>query len=256
MDATHRPIDRDDDYDEDLGDARGVRVPSAAPRSATDGTTPTPTTAAAAPKTAVTDTSPAATAATPPPLLQRSSQLASVQDGDARLTRLLRRREDEARALRRRLAASEATTTRLWRLVGDLEARAAAATSLASRETCDPDGVEPLCAAVRSEPQQRLPARVRSRTSDLRMRRLWGSPADDPNASQRYLLVLTVGAKQKDNVDRIVRAFDPDAFTVVLFHYDGGGEGVWGAGFGASGLGRTAGVTMSYYEPLRLFFFK
>ena len=30
-----------------------------------------------------------------------------------------------------------------------------------------------------------------------------------------------MGAKQKDNVDRIVRAFDPGSFTVVLFHYDG-----------------------------------
>jgi hypothetical protein len=64
--------------------------------------------------------------------------------------------------------------------------------SLASRETCDGEGIKPLCDAVRSEPQQRLPARIRSRTSDLRMRRLWGSPADDPNASQKYLLVLTV----------------------------------------------------------------
>ena len=43
------------------------------------------------------------------------------------LQRLLQRRDDEADALRAALAASEATTARLWGVVDGLEARAAAA---------------------------------------------------------------------------------------------------------------------------------
>ena len=117
----------------------------------------------------------------------------------ARLSRVVRRRDEEVATLRQRLRASEATTARLWRLADQLEASAAAATSLASRETFDVEGIRPLCDAVRSEPQQRLPARIRRRTSDLRMRRLWGSPADDPandatsQGRGHSLLVLTVG---------------------------------------------------------------
>ena len=52
-----------------------------------------------------------------------------------------------------------------------------------------------------------------------------GNPADDPNNTQRNLLVLTVGMKQKAGVDSIVRAFDLTQFTVVLFHYDGAVDG-------------------------------
>jgi hypothetical protein len=55
--------------------------------------------------------------------------LALRDDGEA-LRLLLRRREDEALELRGRAEASEATVARLWRLVDNLEARAAAATSL------------------------------------------------------------------------------------------------------------------------------
>lgn len=126
-----------------------------------------------------------------------------------RLRDLLRRREEELRSLRRRAAAAEAMTARLWGLVEDLEGSARTTASLALRETCD------------AKPHRRLPDRIRRLTSDLRMRRLWGSPADDPHEAQRYLLSLTVGVKQMDNVDRLVRAFDPNAFVVVLFHYDG-----------------------------------
>ena len=66
-------------------------------------------------------------------------------------------------ALKDALAASEAATARVWRLVDDLEAKAAAAASAASRETCDVEGLQPLCDAVRREPQQTLPARIRQR---------------------------------------------------------------------------------------------
>lgn len=121
----------------------------------------------------------------------------------------------------RRLSKSQRTEERLWGIVNDLEARTAAATSLASRETCDADELRPYCDALRREPQNSLPARIRARTTDLRARRLWGNPADDPNGTQRNLLVLTVGIKQKAGVDAIVSAFDRTDFTVVLFHYDG-----------------------------------
>jgi hypothetical protein len=39
--------------------------------------------------------------------------------------------------------------------------------------------------------------------------------------TQRYLLSLTVGVKQKAGVHAIITKFDLAAFTVVLFHYDG-----------------------------------
>ena len=140
---------------------------------------------------------------------------------EERLEGRLQRAESELAELRRRLKKSQGTEERLWGIVNDLEARTAAATSLASRETCDADELRPYCEAVASEPQNSLPARIRARTSDLRARRLWGNPADDPNNTQRNLLVLTVGMKQKTGVDSIVRAFDLAQFTVVLFHYDG-----------------------------------
>ena len=85
----------------------------------------------------------------------------------------------------------------------------------------DAETLAPLCDGPEFEPQRNLPARVRTRTSDFRMRRLWGSPADDPGASATNLLAITVGVRQMRLVDGIVRAFDLDDFVVVLFHYDG-----------------------------------
>jgi hypothetical protein len=120
-----------------------------------------------------------------------------------------------------RLADADASVDRLWRVIDVLRLRAAAAFSLATRETCDAETLAPLCEGLKFEPQRNLPARVRSRTSDFRMRRLWGSPADDPGASATNLLAITVGVRQMRLVDSVVRAFDLDDFVVVLFHYDG-----------------------------------
>jgi hypothetical protein len=55
-----------------------------------------------------------------------------------------------------------------------------AAASAAARETCDVEGLAPLCAKVRREAQQTLPARIRQRTADLRMRRLWAGAYTRP----------------------------------------------------------------------------
>ena len=103
-------------------------------------------------------------------------------------------------------------------------------------QTCDAETLAPLCAAAGADdPARNIPPRIRARTTDLRPRRLEGSPADDAPIA-RNLLALTVGVKQKDVVDALVRTFlssastsdaasssDPasDAFSVILFHYDG-----------------------------------
>ena len=135
-------------------------------------------------------------------------------------SRLLALTGENAR-LTDRLADADASIDRLWRVIDVLRLRAAAAVSLAARETCDAETLAPLCDGPEFEPQRNLPARVRTRTSDFRMRRLWGSPADDPGASATNLLAITVGVRQMRLVDGIVRAFDLDDFVVVLFHYDG-----------------------------------
>ncbi len=48
-----------------------------------------------------------------------------------------------------------------------------------------------------------------------------GSPNDDPAQTQRFLLALSVGAKQLSIVDSLVSKFDLRDFVIVLFHYDG-----------------------------------
>ncbi|KAG5532798.1 hypothetical protein RHGRI_027180 [Rhododendron griersonianum] len=63
-----------------------------------------------------------------------------------------------------------------------------------------------------------LPKDIVSNASNLQMRPLWGSPkkAKFPN-----LFSATVGIKQKDMVDKMVRKFLSSDFVVMLFHYDG-----------------------------------
>ena len=79
--------------------------------------------------------------------------------------------------------------------------------AIARREVCGDEGRQ-LCSAAPTERWHALPDRVKQRATDLRMRRLWGSPDDDPNASQRNLLVITAGIRQKDWVDKMVSRFD------------------------------------------------
>ena len=151
--------------------------------------------------------------------LSSSAPAPTSRDAESQ-SRLLALTGENAR-LTDRLADADASIDRLWRVIDVLRLRAAAAVSLAARETCDAETLAPLCDGPEFEPQRNLPARVRTRTSDFRMRRLWGSPADDPGASATNLLAITVGVRQMRLVDGIVRAFDLDDFVVVLFHYDG-----------------------------------
>ncbi|CAM0908321.1 unnamed protein product [Alopecurus aequalis] len=65
----------------------------------------------------------------------------------------------------------------------------------------------------------RLPPGIVVSESDLHLRRLWGSPAED-SATGKYLLALAVGYDERANINAIVHKFS-DNFDIVLFHYDG-----------------------------------
>ncbi|KAL6842458.1 hypothetical protein ACP4OV_027693 [Aristida adscensionis] len=96
---------------------------------------------------------------------------------------------------------------------------------------------------------ERLPPKIIVGESDLHPRRLWGNPRDVPPSdphivpfildlnhtelrslplqsdsmdtrTRNYLLVLTIGYKEKVNVNATVHKFS-DNFDVLLFHYDG-----------------------------------
>ena len=129
------------------------------------------------------------------------------------------RPEDETRA---QLRDARLAVSRLWDVVDALRAETATFKALARSETCDAETLAPLCASARDDDRSyALPARVRARTSDFRLRRLWGSPADDPSpAAATELLAITAGAKMMAKVDEVVRSFDPEKIQVVLFHYD------------------------------------
>ena len=132
-------------------------------------------------------------------------------------------RQNDASDSRAQLKAARRTVARLWDVVDASRAETAAAKALARRQKCDLETLAPLCASAREDDQSyALPARVLARTSDVRLRRLWGSPSDDPSpASPTDLLTITVGAKMMARVDAAVRAFAPESTQVVLFHYDG-----------------------------------
>ncbi|KAF3783458.1 hypothetical protein EJ110_NYTH20623 [Nymphaea thermarum] len=69
-----------------------------------------------------------------------------------------------------------------------------------------------------------LPKGIVSATSNLEMRRLWGTSKDQMKRrehSMKSLLAIAVGIRQKKNVDHIVKKFPPSNFTIMLFHYDG-----------------------------------
>ncbi|CAM0870744.1 unnamed protein product [Alopecurus aequalis] len=70
-----------------------------------------------------------------------------------------------------------------------------------------------------SAERTRLPPGIVVSQSDLHLRRLWGSPAED-SATRKYLLALAVGYEERANVNAIVHKFS-DNFDIVLFHYDG-----------------------------------
>ncbi|XP_041017368.1 uncharacterized protein LOC121259713 isoform X1 [Juglans microcarpa x Juglans regia] len=74
-----------------------------------------------------------------------------------------------------------------------------------------------------------LPEGIVSKTSDLEMRALWGTPKatyyrdlqQSNMSSTSNLFAVAVGIKQKDLVNRMVKKFLSSNFVVMLFHYDG-----------------------------------
>uniref|UniRef100_A0A5B7AVP1 Uncharacterized protein n=1 Tax=Davidia involucrata TaxID=16924 RepID=A0A5B7AVP1_DAVIN len=67
-----------------------------------------------------------------------------------------------------------------------------------------------------------LPEGIVAKTSNLEMRPLWGSVADNKKSNPSVnLLAIAVGIKQKEIVNKIVEKFPANDFVVMLFHYDG-----------------------------------
>ncbi|XP_061355790.1 uncharacterized protein LOC133300287 [Gastrolobium bilobum] len=69
-----------------------------------------------------------------------------------------------------------------------------------------------------------LPQGIIHATSDFELRPLWlpsSSRSKDSVYSNRNLLAVPVGIKQKHNVDAMVQKFLTGNFTIILFHYDG-----------------------------------
>lgn len=67
-----------------------------------------------------------------------------------------------------------------------------------------------------------LPRGIISRESDLEMQQLWGKFTQKANKKlSKNLLAVPVGIKQKETVDKLVRKFIANNFTIMLFHYDG-----------------------------------
>ncbi|XP_047147909.1 uncharacterized protein LOC124820288 isoform X1 [Vigna umbellata] len=75
-----------------------------------------------------------------------------------------------------------------------------------------------------------LPRGIIQDTSDFELRPLW-SPSSLRSKvsvySDRHLLAIPVGMKQKHNVDAMVQKFLPENFTIILFHYDANMDGWW-----------------------------
>ncbi|XP_057820874.2 uncharacterized protein LOC131033634 isoform X2 [Cryptomeria japonica] len=71
-----------------------------------------------------------------------------------------------------------------------------------------------------------LPRGIVQGTSDLELKPLWShSRKKDMGKQHRNLLAMTVGIKQKKNVNCIVQKFLSENFTIILFHYDGNLDG-------------------------------
>ena len=136
-------------------------------------------------------------------------QVAPPESAPALNARLAALTESNA-DLKQQVIHAAKTSAKLWNLIDALRVENEQTKSLVRRETCDVEKLAPICAALNDEPQTNIPTRVRQRTSDLRLRRLWGTPADDPSPKHpRELLVVTVGEKMMANVNKVVLRFDP-----------------------------------------------
>ncbi|XP_010473332.1 PREDICTED: uncharacterized protein LOC104752789 isoform X2 [Camelina sativa] len=81
-----------------------------------------------------------------------------------------------------------------------------------------------------SEKLKGLPFGIMQPRSDLELKPLWSSSSlrsKSGELTNRNLLAMPVGLKQKDNVDAVVKKFLPANFTVILFHYDGNMDQWW-----------------------------
>ncbi|KAF3598988.1 hypothetical protein F2Q69_00036903 [Brassica cretica] len=81
-----------------------------------------------------------------------------------------------------------------------------------------------------SEKLKGLPFGIIQPRSDLELKPLWSSTSlrsKGGELTNRNLLAMPVGLKQKDNVDAVVQKFLPANFTVILFHYDGNMDQWW-----------------------------
>ncbi|XP_020222798.1 uncharacterized protein LOC109805200 [Cajanus cajan] len=88
-----------------------------------------------------------------------------------------------------------------------------------------------------------LPRGIIHATSDLELRSLW-SPSNLRSKvnvySNRSLLAIPVGIKQKHNVDVMVQKFLPDNFTIILFHYDANVDEWWDLSWSGKAIHITA----------------
>ncbi|XP_033133855.1 uncharacterized protein LOC103830459 isoform X1 [Brassica rapa] len=81
-----------------------------------------------------------------------------------------------------------------------------------------------------SEKLKGLPFGIIQPRSDLELKPLWSSTSlrsKGGELTNRNLLAMPVGLKQKDNVNAVVQKFLPANFTVILFHYDGNMDQWW-----------------------------
>ncbi|KAL9856069.1 hypothetical protein AtNW77_Chr1g0011921 [Arabidopsis thaliana] len=75
-----------------------------------------------------------------------------------------------------------------------------------------------------------LPRGIIQSRSDLELKPLWSRGSlrsKGVEMTNRNLLAIPVGLKQKGNVDALVKKFLPANFTIVLFHYDGNMDKWW-----------------------------
>ncbi|KOM53831.1 hypothetical protein LR48_Vigan09g249000 [Vigna angularis] len=90
-----------------------------------------------------------------------------------------------------------------------------------------------------SEKLKGLPRGIIHADSDLELRPLWSRSGLRSKAnvySNRNLLAVPVGIKQKQNVDVMVQKFLRENFTIILFHYDGTVDGWWNLGWSSKAI--------------------
>ncbi|XP_022723404.1 uncharacterized protein LOC111280361 isoform X2 [Durio zibethinus] len=80
-----------------------------------------------------------------------------------------------------------------------------------------------------------LPHGIMQAHSDLELRPLWSrssSRSKVNDTTNKNLLAMPVGIKQKENVDDVVQKFLEAKFSIILFHYDGNVDGWWDLDWG------------------------